>query len=262
MLFLLRQIRRKLLTDSKVTTYLLYAVGEILLVVIGILIAVSIDNWNDDRKQKLTELKYFQNLKTDLLTDVENLNEKIRYSQRKVEISSKMMKRIKMDSIGSLYDFANDMQILILVEEFRPDQSTYSEMKSSGNFSTIENDELKLKLLNLQQAYIDIGSMQEHVRNDFDVFLEDFQQHYEWGNYYNMDASDLINQVLTYDTLFIETNRKNLEGQVRYLLHDKVFSNNISLIQLNHAYEVDMLENTEGIIREIIEILDKEIGGN
>ena len=54
MLFLLRNIRRKLMKENKITTYLLYAVGEILLVVIGILIAVKIESLNQE-KQKQAE---------------------------------------------------------------------------------------------------------------------------------------------------------------------------------------------------------------
>ncbi len=55
MLRFFRQIRQRLLTDNKIGKYLLYAVGEILLVVIGILIALQVDNWNEDRKKKLEE---------------------------------------------------------------------------------------------------------------------------------------------------------------------------------------------------------------
>jgi hypothetical protein len=50
MLHFFRQIRQRLLTDNKFSKYLLYAVGEILLVVIGILVALQIDNWNEERK--------------------------------------------------------------------------------------------------------------------------------------------------------------------------------------------------------------------
>ena len=49
MLRFFRQIRQRMLTHNKFSKYLLYAVGEILLVVIGILIALQIDNWNQER---------------------------------------------------------------------------------------------------------------------------------------------------------------------------------------------------------------------
>ena len=55
MLFLLRKIRKKLMKKNRFTTYLLYAIGEIVLVVIGILIAVSLNNWNQLRIAKEKE---------------------------------------------------------------------------------------------------------------------------------------------------------------------------------------------------------------
>lgn len=60
MLFLLRKIRRKLMEKNKVTTYLLYAIGEIILVVAGILIAFSIDSWNQERLKLKKEIDILQ----------------------------------------------------------------------------------------------------------------------------------------------------------------------------------------------------------
>jgi hypothetical protein len=50
-----RKIRQRLLTENKFSKYLIYAIGEIILVVIGILIALSINNWNDYRKERNEE---------------------------------------------------------------------------------------------------------------------------------------------------------------------------------------------------------------
>lgn len=50
-----RKIRQRLLTENKFSKYLIYAIGEILLVVIGILIALQINNWNESQKEQLLE---------------------------------------------------------------------------------------------------------------------------------------------------------------------------------------------------------------
>ena len=57
------------MSDNKLSTYLLYAVGEIILVVVGILIAVQIDDWNDDNQRARQQLKYYQDILTDLQKD-------------------------------------------------------------------------------------------------------------------------------------------------------------------------------------------------
>ena len=62
-------IRQRLLTDNKFSKYLLYAVGEILLVVIGILIALQIDNWNEERKNKAILNVYYNQILQDFKAD-------------------------------------------------------------------------------------------------------------------------------------------------------------------------------------------------
>ncbi|MGB5357241.1 MAG: DUF6090 family protein [Eudoraea sp.] len=85
-----RRIRQRLLSQNKFSKYLLYAIGEILLVVIGILIALQVNDWNEGRKQRLVELKYFYNLKNDLQTDNERLDYIIGIANTKVKAAKKV----------------------------------------------------------------------------------------------------------------------------------------------------------------------------
>ena len=62
MLKFFRKIRQKLLSQNQVTRYLIYALGEILLVVIGILIALGVNNWNQDRISEQREEKILHGL--------------------------------------------------------------------------------------------------------------------------------------------------------------------------------------------------------
>lgn len=61
-----RKIRQKLLSENKFSKYLIYAIGEIVLVVIGILIALQINNLNEAKKTRTKEISYLANLKNDL----------------------------------------------------------------------------------------------------------------------------------------------------------------------------------------------------
>jgi len=67
-----RHIRQKLLNENRISKYLLYAIGEIILVVIGILIALQINTWNEKSKTDETIKKYHQNLIENLKTDIES----------------------------------------------------------------------------------------------------------------------------------------------------------------------------------------------
>jgi len=69
-----RKIRQKLLSENKFSKYLLYAIGEILLVVIGILLALQINNWNEASKNRAKEIKILSNLKVDFESTKNNLD--------------------------------------------------------------------------------------------------------------------------------------------------------------------------------------------
>ena len=68
-----RQIRQKLLTENKFSKYLIYAVGEIVLVVIGILIALQINNVNSHNQQRKAEQEYLLSLETEFNTNIKDL---------------------------------------------------------------------------------------------------------------------------------------------------------------------------------------------
>ena len=74
MIKIFRKIRQQLLTENKFSKYLIYAIGEIILVVIGILIALSIKNWNEGRKKKETLNNIYTIIKQDLETDLLNID--------------------------------------------------------------------------------------------------------------------------------------------------------------------------------------------
>jgi len=81
-----RKIRRKLADDNKPLKYMRYAIGEILLVVVGILIALSINNWNEDKKVMKYELKILQELYSTIINDIEF--QKIQIEENESAISS------------------------------------------------------------------------------------------------------------------------------------------------------------------------------
>lgn len=86
-----RKIRQKMLTENKFSKYLLYAVGEILLVVIGILIALQINNWNEMQKQKEISKETIQNLKIELLNAKERLVSTANFNNNILDASDKFI---------------------------------------------------------------------------------------------------------------------------------------------------------------------------
>lgn len=77
-----RKIRYRLLSEMKFSNYLVYAIGEIILVVIGILIALQINNWNEGRKKRVQEVTILKNIQQDLLLDTLDISVAIILNKR------------------------------------------------------------------------------------------------------------------------------------------------------------------------------------
>lgn len=121
MIKIFRRIRQQLLSENKFSKYLIYAVGEILLVVIGILIALQVNNWNQSRNDKNLELKILHQLTVDLEDNLEEI--KGIYNQA-------MHRRNIIDSIRSYFNQDRALDSL-LIQYF--DQITFSDIFNSAN---------------------------------------------------------------------------------------------------------------------------------
>lgn len=171
MLLLLRQIRRKLMTDNKITTYLLYAVGEIFLVVVGILIAVSIDTWNQDRKERKEELQYLANIKGDLQKDLISLDVVTDYRNEKLLANRFILNIMNGATLLDLDSMIWSVGVALTERKFTPNNTTFEELSSSGNLSLISNDSIKLLLLNLTADYAFNLELIQHETFDYREYI-------------------------------------------------------------------------------------------
>ncbi|NNF83071.1 MAG: hypothetical protein HKM99_10045, partial [Flavobacteriaceae bacterium] len=85
MLKFFRRIRHQLLLENKLSKYILYAIGEILLVMIGILLALQVNNWNEKQKLKKEELKILSELKVEVQKSIKELDIVASFNQKSVD---------------------------------------------------------------------------------------------------------------------------------------------------------------------------------
>ena len=168
-----RKIRKKLADDNKPLKYARYAIGEIVLVVVGILIALSINNWNDERKTKLSdELQREENIR-ELYTEMQsNILELKHYNdqmQNTKEAAEYLLKSIENDSL-KIENTPNYMGAVIKVfsggNERRNKSFSavnvrrntfYNEIRISGNLGKIRDDSL---LALLEEFYSNYSSIE------------------------------------------------------------------------------------------------------
>jgi hypothetical protein len=98
MIRLFSQLRHRILSDNKFSKYLLYAVGEVLLVVIGILLALQINNWNEERKESALERKVLQQVYHSIMQDTSNLTREFRNFQRTLEAAQLIRERLDSEA--------------------------------------------------------------------------------------------------------------------------------------------------------------------
>ncbi|ADR22437.1 hypothetical protein MATR_37170 [Marivirga tractuosa] len=139
-----QRIRRKLLTENKFSQYLAYALGEILLVVIGILIALAINNWNNFRHDRNLEEKYLKEIASNLKQDLEDIDFNLKFNQDKYQSNQIVLEFINnnMNYNDSLNrHFGN----LLGSTRSIVNRSGYETLKSKG-LEIISNDSLRQML--------------------------------------------------------------------------------------------------------------------
>ncbi|NIK93620.1 hypothetical protein GZ212_15775 [Mangrovimonas sp. CR14] len=166
-----RKIRQQLLSENKFSKYLIYAIGEIILVVIGILIALQINNSNEIRKSRKKEISYLQNIKEDLNINSEKINSLIERRNNRIEIAHKLIGHIEGEPVLDWHKFNLEIIEIYTWERFYQHNYTFQELISSGNLSYIQNDSIKTLLFDLESTYKQLKAEEDHWRFDSEELI-------------------------------------------------------------------------------------------
>ena len=155
-----RKLRQDLLKRGKMGKYLQYAIGEIVLVVVGILIALSINNWNDGQSERIAELNFYKNKKQQLLDDAHNIaseskyntkfTNQFKYAIQIIEANDKS----KKDSLGKI------AMKLINYSDFDGQSNIYETMVNSGDVKLLKNTDIIERLRRLEETYFYLNRME------------------------------------------------------------------------------------------------------
>ena len=138
-----RTLRQRLLTENRASKYLLYALGEILLVVIGIVIALQIDNWNEERKGRIEEQILLRQLKEEYIANLEQLDSKIATRKLLIKSSKELLTYFDNPDAANRDSVISRLGNLGLTVTYDPIDS---DLVGSGKINMIQNQKLK-KLL-------------------------------------------------------------------------------------------------------------------
>jgi hypothetical protein len=163
---LFRGIRQTMIKKENLKRYLLYAIGEILLVMIGISLAFQLDNWNDNRVKENTEVTYYKNIKDQIEDDkelIQHLNKDLnnaymaqfKYAFEIIEIND----RTKLDTLGLI------IRNMTQNSDFDRQGNIYETMVNSGEIKLLGNHEIVGGIRKLEEKYLYINRM-ENIQYD------------------------------------------------------------------------------------------------
>ena len=242
-----RHIRKTLISENNMGKYFKYAIGEILLVVIGILLALQINNWNENRKERSNELKILNTLNAEftrngntldsLLLELKVIEQSLSFVLQKIEPNPKInFTAVELDSI--LYNsFDNPV--------WKRSEYTLRNLESSGKLSALSNEDLKSKLYEWSLVATDIEDKDSDASVGFQNLL----------NYYKENGS-LRNLDVFGD--YIPEGRSSLAYDHKKFFSDISFENMIGDYMVFTRQRIKRYQKAKVIINEIIDLTSTE----
>ena len=209
MITLFRRIREKLIASGSITKYLLYAIGEILLVVIGILIALQVNNWNEERKEREREKAYLEAIREDMIANIEEIEEDIADNEN---VISKSEELIRLSVSGNYAAMEQDSLLAVIYtlgnySLIQLEEGTIEEIMSSGSLQVFENEELRSIIADWERNLIAIREMERFAREGQQHFiqrLQEFVPAYKIGLDPNILTPEISNELFN-DIRFMNT---------------------------------------------------------
>ena len=163
-----RHIRRSLINENKMSKYFKYAIGEILLVVLGILIALQINNWNENRKNQQKVQEYYSQLLSDFNRDTSTLNFNIKRLEKNIEAYDSYINKLKVQNLplDTIWHHMKKIEFTSGKVEFN--MQTFEAMESTGDLNMFPS-ELRNALMALNTNQI---SYKEIAENNDKVYID------------------------------------------------------------------------------------------
>jgi len=250
-----RKIRQRMLTENKFSKYILYAFGEIILVVIGILIALQLNTAKENKGKSELGYKYLTEMRTEVQKDFFYLDIRIRGLNRNINnheaaLRTKNLDALPLDSINMILNPIN--------LDFAISELTFNRMKNLGLTSLSDNEDLNSQIseyynssvvsikLGMDFVFEELKKYSDFLRYKQDAFDYSFDHtvEFEFPALYSQSREELINETRNNSLQFIKSNR----GRMIVLsdLQNKRYS-----LRLLKSFKT----NTQDLLESIVEQL-------
>ena len=251
-----RKIRQKLVTENKFSKYLLYAIGEIVLVVIGILIALQLNNLNEIDKVKDTEILYLNALHDEFSNNLIEVERVMKLNAKGLAYANALLDKMGTSDLDLTEKVFDSLMYRTIVAEiqYRPSPGTLIESVNSGKLSIISNRELRLKLASWDGILTSV-LFQEEEHSKPRYKLIDLMN--KWGN-----GRKSLKNALANNRFALEISNSPFKLSSKVLLKNIEFDNQLTFFFitgsfLNAHFYSNLKDNIENTLKQLQSELDQ-----
>jgi hypothetical protein len=245
----LRRTRQQLLKKKKFSRFLLYAIGEIILVVVGILLALQISSWNEDRIARKDEQVLLRGLKLEMNDNLAQIQNVILFNKRSRDAARKLL-----DMYGGNYrDFENTEIDSLFAQvqwawTFNPKVGVLNSIKTTGKIGTIRNPDIQSFITSFEEAANDAGEESLLVR---EIIVDKYVQ----------SVSKFISLRGRVKYIGYDVNPSKFQSDYPGIFNDRGLESLLTYIYIWRDNEMEELNELSNMLSRNISIVEKDIHG-
>ena len=241
-----RQIRRKMANENRFLQYSRYAIGEIVLVVIGILIALSINTWNENRIARNKEKLLLKELNTEFKLNKIEFDSAQYYHNRALNSAEYIMSKFPIDVKTIDFDSLGlHSHYMRWYYTFNPSEGITNALSSSSSYDLISNNDLRKTLIGWNDILKDYQEEEILALSNYKNHLKPYEKKHTmflWNgyeNYFNDPRIDLS----FLETLEFENYVRDRHFDLKEILGSETGENDLVLKTINQIIELSEPEN-------------------
>ncbi len=222
-----RKIRQNMIKENRASKYLLYAIGEIILVVIGILIALQINTWNQKRLEREQEVKILSSLKKEYIDNLSQLNDKVFIRKKIIYSANQLIEIIDNENLEtqSIDSIETHIGTTTIFPTFNAISGVTNDILNSGKLHLIEDNELRISLSNWSGDVDQVTEMETALLNYyFNSYQPFLVENIQLRNSFNAMLS-LANLTEKFNLNKSVENVKSIDGSKKIFEYESIFNN-------------------------------------
>lgn len=250
MLRFYKKLEQNFLNLSGFSKYIIYGFTEIALLIVGIVIALQVNTWGQNRADREMEVFYLSGILDQIESDINEINTFIEENTDQLNAINYLL-----GTIGNEHNYPDSLlekywSEVIILTGFTLNTTLFDDLKSSGRLSIISSDELRI---NIQSYYASLISA-KNIQQSNDQLI------YNWFNAFFLDPVDLNSAYKNFSDTITEVDEFSIDRFQLFPPSEIIdrLSAKYALLELNNLRYNVVIEHAEGLKKELENYLDEQ----